>query len=131
MKRVLRSAILGVAVAATTLSVIPAAQADDHGRRHYRHHHHPGHSGGDALAAGIAGLAVGAIVGGVLSQPTHARPVYVAPRTYYRPAPVYRYSLEPWSPEWYRACSIRYRSFDPRSGTYLGYDGYRHFCQVG
>ena len=25
-------------------------------------------------------------------------------------------------------CSRRYRSYDPASGTYLGYDGYRHPC---
>ena len=25
-------------------------------------------------------------------------------------------------------CMRRYRSYDPRSGTYLGYDGYRHRC---
>ncbi len=25
-------------------------------------------------------------------------------------------------------CVRRYRSYDPRSGTYLGYDGYRHRC---
>jgi len=26
------------------------------------------------------------------------------------------------------SCSQRYRSFDPASGTYLGYDGQRHPC---
>lgn len=30
---------------------------------------------------------------------------------------------------WTRACSRRYRSFDARSGTYLGNDGYRHYCR--
>ena len=25
-------------------------------------------------------------------------------------------------------CSERYRSYDPASGTYLGYDGMRHPC---
>ena len=25
-------------------------------------------------------------------------------------------------------CMQRYRSYDPRSGTYLGYDGQRHPC---
>jgi hypothetical protein len=25
-------------------------------------------------------------------------------------------------------CASRFRSYDPRSGTYLGYDGYRHAC---
>ena len=25
-------------------------------------------------------------------------------------------------------CMQRFKSYDPRSGTYLGYDGYRHPC---
>ena len=25
-------------------------------------------------------------------------------------------------------CQQRFRSYDPRSGTYLGFDGYRHAC---
>jgi hypothetical protein len=25
-------------------------------------------------------------------------------------------------------CEQRFRSYDPASGTYLGYDGYRHPC---
>jgi len=27
------------------------------------------------------------------------------------------------------SCSQRYRSYDPSSGTFLGYDGIRHPCQ--
>jgi hypothetical protein len=27
------------------------------------------------------------------------------------------------------SCTQRYRSYDPESGTYLGYDGNRHPCQ--
>lgn len=37
---------------------------------------------------------------------------------------------EPWSPGWYDYCRAKFRSFDPKSGTYLGYDGLRHFCVV-
>lgn len=29
---------------------------------------------------------------------------------------------------WQEACASKYRSFDWGSGTYLGYDGYRHRC---
>lgn len=39
-------------------------------------------------------------------------------------------AAEPWSPEWYDYCRSRFRSFDERSGTFLGYDGQRHFCVV-
>ena len=27
------------------------------------------------------------------------------------------------------SCAQRYRSYDPASGTFLGYDGVRHMCQ--
>ncbi len=31
--------------------------------------------------------------------------------------------------DWLAYCAARYRSFDPASGTYLGYDGRRHACR--
>ena len=37
-------------------------------------------------------------------------------------------SFEPWTDEWFAWCDARYRSFDPNTGTFLGYDGRRHFC---
>lgn len=37
-------------------------------------------------------------------------------------------SLEPWSDSWISYCRTKYRSFNPKSGTFLGYDGDRHFC---
>jgi hypothetical protein len=40
-------------------------------------------------------------------------------------------ALEPWTPEWYRYCEDRYRSFNARTGTFTGYDGRRHFCTAG
>lgn len=148
MKTIIRNTVLSLAVAATALSVVPA-QANDHWRRH--------RSNDNALAAGIAGLAVGAIVGGLVSQPYNngrvyydepryrpvpsypaypaypvyqtPQPIYQAPRYDYRPT--YRYAgMEPWTPSWYRACSARYRSFNPSSGTFTGYDGQRHFCTL-
>ncbi len=39
-------------------------------------------------------------------------------------------SYEPWSESWMNYCSSKFRSFDPRTGTYKGYDGLRHFCVV-
>jgi hypothetical protein len=64
---------------------------------------------GGAAAAGALGLATGAIIGGALAQ-QQAQPTYVAPNggsSY---------------------CAQRYKSYDPASGTYLGYDGARHPC---
>lgn len=37
-------------------------------------------------------------------------------------------AAEPWTPAWYSYCSGKFRSFNAKSGTYLGYDGQRHFC---
>jgi hypothetical protein len=60
---------------------------------------------GNALAAGALGLATGAIIGGAIAQ-SQAAPAYGG-NAY---------------------CAQRYRSYDPASGTYLGYDGLRHPC---
>ena len=60
----------------------------------------------DAAAAGLFGLAAGAIIGGALSQNANAS-VY---------------------DENDRYCAQRYRSYDPVSNTFMGFDGRRHFC---
>ena len=132
MNRFFKTAILSVAVAATTLAVLPAANAGDRHWRNRHHYHHHSNSG-DLAAAGILGLAAGALVVGLASQP---EPVYANPYRQPRPRPVREYpetvyldgAFEPWSSEWYDYCSDRYRSFDPRSGTFMGYDGREHFC---
>lgn len=139
MNRLLKTAILSTAVAATTLSALPSAQADDWGgRRYYRHH-----GSGDLVAAGVLGLAVGALAAG-LTTPRRDVPYYVdedyvdraPPRRAYvvrEPQVIYadRYSsYEPWTRDWYQYCSDRYRSFNPRTGTFVGYDGVRRFCEA-
>jgi hypothetical protein len=66
---------------------------------------------GSAAAAGALGLATGAIIGGAIAQSqAQAAPTYVAPGG----GSAY--------------CAQRYKSYDPASGTYLGYDGVRHPC---
>ena len=35
---------------------------------------------------------------------------------------------EPWTPAWLSYCRSKFRSFNAKSGTFLGYDGKRHFC---
>jgi BA14K-like protein len=88
-------------------------------------------NGGDALLGGVAGFAVGTLFGTAVAQPRYyaPAPVYVAPPppVVYQPVPVY-YAPAPWTPDWYAYCARRFGSFDPRSGTYLGFDGYRHLC---
>jgi BA14K-like protein len=88
--------------------------------------------GGRGLGWGLgAGLLGGAIIGG-LAAPRYyygPGPYYYGPGPYYAPAPVYAdpgYADPGSDPVAY--CSARFRSYDPRSGTYLGYDGLRHPC---
>ncbi len=59
------------------------------------------------------------------------RRIYRAPR-YYRPAPppvVNRGVLQPFTPAWYAYCAAKYRSFNPRTGTYTTYSGRQRFCR--
>jgi BA14K-like protein len=79
--------------------------------RWYGHRHH----GYSPWGAGIAGFAAGALIGGALAP---------RPYGYYYGEPAYAYA--PDDAEAY--CEQRFRSYDPRSGTYLGYDGRRHPC---
>jgi hypothetical protein len=72
-----------------------------------------GYNYGGAAAAGALGLATGAIIGGALAQ-QQAAPVYAAPAYGADSSVAY--------------CAQRYRSYDPGSGTYLGFDGLRHSC---
>ncbi|MGD0027238.1 MAG: BA14K family protein [Xanthobacteraceae bacterium] len=65
-----------------------------------------------------AGLLGGAIIGGIL-----AAPYYYGPGPYY--APVY---AAPPPGDAVAYCMQRFRSYDPGSGTYLGFDGLRHPC---
>src|SRR5690606_18632449 len=144
MNRTVRAAIASAAIAATLL--VPTAQTlaghrswhgGHHVHKYERHHHHHRfrrgpvvvwheHSSGDAFVAGMMGLALGAIIAGAAAAP---EPVYDLPADYYPapPAPLDG-TLEPWTPAWYDWCARRFRSFDAKSGTYMGFDGKRHFC---
>ena len=84
----------------------------------YRRYHGHGHGGHGGDGAGVAaGLLGGMILGGML-----ARPGYYD----YAPGPFYGSGYSADASEAY--CMRRFRSYDPSSGTYLGYDGYRHPC---
>ncbi|WP_214475018.1 BA14K family protein [Mesorhizobium sp. dw_380] len=139
MNRIFKTAVLSTAVAATMLVALPAANADE-----WRHHRHHGH--GDAIAAGVLGLAAGALIGGALANQQPPPPDYYDDSYDYdrevriiRPAPIRRYYAEPrvvyrqayaepWTRDWYEYCSDRYRSFNSRTGTFTGNDGEQHFC---
>ena len=68
---------------------------------HPYHHHYWGP--GPAIGAGILGFAAGAAIAGA-AESNHRDHV--------------------------DACFSAYRSYDPRTDTYLGYDGYRHRCML-
>ncbi|NWG23519.1 MAG: BA14K family protein [Pseudorhodoplanes sp.] len=85
-----------------------------------------GHWGGrpqDRGGAYLGGLAAGAIIGGALAAPYG----YFGPYAY---EPGYDYGpdvyVQPDDSVAY--CMQRFRSYNPASGTYLGYDGKRHPC---
>jgi hypothetical protein len=63
---------------------------------YYHHHSDPG----AAVAAGVMGLAAGAILGGALSQRSH-----------------------------HTVSCANYRSYNPRTGTFVGRNGVRYACR--
>lgn len=77
-------------------------------RGYYRGHR--GYGWGPALG----GFAAGAIIGGALAAQAAPAPYYAAPAPAYDDDVAY--------------CMQRFKSYDPASGTYLGYDGLRHPC---
>jgi len=79
--------------------------------------------GGWGWGAPIAGgLLAGAIIGGALAAAPYGPGYYPG---YYYPPPV-AYGPPPGDGVAY--CMQRFKSYDPNSGTYLGYDGARHPC---
>jgi BA14K-like protein len=89
--------------------------------------------GGWGWGAPVAGaLVAGALLGGALAAPYYYGPgPYYYPRPYYAPAPAGYYAPGYGPPPGGDAvayCMQRFRSYNPRSGTYLGTDGRRHSC---
>jgi hypothetical protein len=54
---------------------------------------------------------------------------YPQPPVYAAPAPGYGRPYQAWTQAWFQYCSGRFRSFNPQTGNYLGFDGQYHFCQ--
>lgn len=91
----------------------------DWGRRDYSNFYRNRRSDLDPMAAGIFGLAIGAIVGGAIANQNQNQgngDVVIG-----RPG---NYSNH------VDACYARYRSYDERTDTFLGYDGDRHRCTL-
>ncbi len=115
-----RSSLTRLALAMVPVVSVAAFTASPADARSLRHHWHGGHyahggyyhghyrGGGSAVAAGIAGLAIGTMIGAASSptyyDPYYSRvyvappPVYAYPRTYYEVAPDYGYRRDPSEP---------------------------------
>jgi hypothetical protein len=88
-------------------------------RRYYggpRYYHGPRYYGrggnGGAVAAGVLGLAAGALVAGAIAN--HAQAAPPPPGTV--------------DPQLAAYCARKYRSYDPGSGTFLAGNGMRYVC---
>ena len=82
-----------------------------HGHGYYdRHFGGYRRDDGAAIAAGFLGMILGAAIAGSARDRDYAR-------------------ARMNDQSWIASCSRRYKSFDSASGTYLGYDGYRHYCR--
>jgi hypothetical protein len=107
-----------------------------HGYRHYGHgYRHYGCCDYDddddfeaAAAFGLFGLAAGAVLGGAFSGYGYG-PGYYGNGYYGNGAGYYGYNGAGYGGQ-HAACAQKYRSYDPASGTYLGYDGDRHPCRL-
>ncbi|WP_019221429.1 BA14K family protein [Bartonella senegalensis] len=119
--------------------------------RHIHEHHVTRHNSGDALAAGIIGLAAGTILSNVLKKSEQPKIIYQTmpqsrvvyqevPQGVYQQVPqnqviyevqstaTYQPLQQPWTDAWLQYCKKKYRSFNPKTGTFRGYDGLEHFC---
>ncbi len=155
MNRFAKIAVLGLATAATVLAPMSQSIAGDNWRRQTRHHNNGDALIAGAIGLAAGAIIIGSIADAnrrnygprvIYEEPYYDEPIYAEP-DYYPPQPrahvirppvrhpkVIQYDdyaggfEEPWSRDWYRYCANRYRSFNPQSGTYRGYDGRDHFC---
>ena len=85
----------------------------------YRHHHY--HRGGGFWPGFAVGAGIGSAYGYYGSDP-----YYYGDDSYYDDSVVA--AAPPAGDDSVAYCMQRYKSYDPASGTYLGYDGQRHPC---
>ena len=114
---------------ATCAAVATAAPAAARSWNHGWHHH--GWGWGGAVAAGVIGGAIAAATSpfwgpdydyyspGYAYAPGYAYPAYTYGRTY---------AYEPRVESGVGYCEAHFRSYNPATETYLGYDGRYHHC---
>jgi hypothetical protein len=76
---------------------------------------------------GWGGAAAGAIIGGALASRYYSYPSPYYYEPYYGPPPG-AYAPAYAGDDQVAYCMQRFKSYDPRSGTYVGFDGQRHPC---
>jgi BA14K-like protein len=96
------------------------------------------HGGGRGWGGGgfIPGAVAGAVIGGAIANSNayyDGGPGYYGPQYGYYDQPDYydqgpAVAVAPDDGDSAGYCMQRYRSYDPASGTYLGFDGLRHPC---
>jgi hypothetical protein len=95
-----------VAVGALTAAVQPT-MAGPHKHHHHHHKHHKHHKHYGHFGWGVGGFLLGA----ALAQP---RVIVV----------------DEYGSGHVQRCLARYRSYDPATDTYMGYDGIRRYCRL-
>ncbi len=85
-----------------------SSERDRWAQNYQRRRSSRGDDNSTALIAGIIGFALGAAIVGSQQQAERARDADDSYDTY---------------------CARKYRSYDRRSRTYMGFDGVRHYCQ--
>jgi len=82
----------------------------------------PGRGYGGEFTGGILGGIVGGAIGSIFA-PEPEPPVVIVQQPPPSEGPA------AWSPEWFAYCTARYKSFEPQTGTFTGYDGIKYFCK--
>ncbi|HEU5276166.1 MAG TPA: BA14K family protein [Xanthobacteraceae bacterium] len=93
--------------------------------------HHHGWGWGGAVAAGVIGGAIAAATSPFWGPGyDYYSPGYVYAPGYAYPAYTYgrAYAYEPRVSSGVGYCEAHFRSYNPATGTYLGYDGHYHHC---
>ena len=113
----MRMKLVACALVAATALMAVAAPAEAQWRGRY-------HRGGGGAA--IGGFVAGALIGGAIAS--SQRGYYGSGYGY---GPGYAYAPPAYAPAYGGGdevgyCMARFKSYDPGSGTYLGYDGARH-----
>jgi hypothetical protein len=115
--------LAAVALAASVAFAASPAQARWHGGHGGWHH-------GGGWGGALGGFAAGAIIGGALASGPYYGPGYAYDYDYgpdyaYAPGPVV---IERSGGGAEAYCEQRFRSYNPATGMYLGYDGEHHPC---